>query len=284
MTLLDELGVTATAWAAPLPEGAGAGFAADELVTPASVMKIQVALAVARDIEGTRRVVLRSEGRTPGPTGIALMRDEVWMSVRDLLTLMLTISDNVATDELLGLVGIDRVNALTGGLGLARTHIDSDLRTTLDRMAAEAGFADYAAMARLEPAPPGLSETLAGTAALDPRRGSRTTARDTVELLRAVWWDPAGAPVREAMGNQLTRNRIASGFGAEVRVAAKSGGLMGLVRNEAGVVTYPDGGQFAVAVFTRRPPGAAADPARIDAGIGLVARELVGRLRGGRNG
>jgi hypothetical protein len=39
-----------------------------------------------------------------------------------------------------------------------------------------------------------------------------------------------------------------------------------------------------VAVFTRRPPGVDADPARIDAGIGLVARELVGRLRGGRNG
>jgi fatty-acyl-CoA synthase len=35
-------------------------------------------------------------------------------------------------------------------------------------------------------------------------------------------------------------------------VAAKSGGLMGIIRNEAGVVTFPDGAAYAVAVFTRK--------------------------------
>lgn len=42
---------------------------------------------------------MRSEGRTPGPIGISLMRDEVSTSVRDLVVAMLTVSDNVATDE-----------------------------------------------------------------------------------------------------------------------------------------------------------------------------------------
>jgi hypothetical protein len=49
-------------------------------------------------------------------------------------------------------------------------------------------------------------------------------------------------------------------------VAAKSGGLLGIVRNEAGVVTFPDG-------------AASTDPALIDAGIGRIARALIDRLR-----
>jgi beta-lactamase class A len=80
------------------------------------------------------------------------------------------------------------------------------------------------------------------------------------------------------MAQQLTQHRIASGFGPGVTVAAKSGGLMGLVRNEAGVVTLPDQRRYAVAVFTRSTPDTATDPARIDAGIGGIARALIDEL------
>jgi beta-lactamase class A len=81
------------------------------------------------------------------------------------------------------------------------------------------------------------------------------------------------------MHQQLTRHRIASGFGPDVRVAAKSGGLMGVVRNEAGVVTFPDGHAYAVAVFTRSDPRMQAEATSIDAGIGRVARLMVEQLR-----
>jgi beta-lactamase class A len=81
------------------------------------------------------------------------------------------------------------------------------------------------------------------------------------------------------MAGQLTRHRIASGFGPDVTVAAKSGGLMGLVRNEAGVLTFPDQQRYAVAVFTRSTPATTTDPAHIDAGIGRTARALIDELR-----
>lgn len=102
-------------------------------------------------------------------------------------------------------------------------------------------------------------------------------------LLRAIWTDRAGAPeacaaVRRAMGHQLTRHRIASGFASPVTVAAKSGGLMGIVRNEAGVVTFPDGSAYAVAVFTRSDR-ATSNAAEIDAGIGTIAALLIDQLR-----
>jgi beta-lactamase class A len=279
--MFEDLNLGGGAYAAPL-DGPGVGFAGDELVTPASVMKIQIALAGARDIaagrlNGREQRILSSSRRTPGPAGISLLQDEVRMSVRDLLSQMLTISDNVATDELIGLIGLDRVNTLTASLGLTATTIVSDLSTMLDDMAVEAGYADYLALESASPS----NAVLHPTAALDPARGSRTTAVETVRLLQSIWTsqDEAAAVVRAAMSRQLTRHRIASAFGPEVSVAAKSGGLMGLVRNEAGVVTYPNGARYAVAVFTRVTPDHPAGPGQIDAAIGQIARTLIETLR-----
>jgi beta-lactamase class A len=292
--IFAELSLTGAAYAAPV-RGDGVGTHEDELMTPASVMKIQVALAVegaiaAGVLDGSQQRVLSPQARTPGTVGISLLRDEVRMSVRDLVPQMLTISDNVATDELISIMGLGRINELTAELGLTRTQITSDLRSTLHGMAVEAGFTDFAALACHDPTVAGqpsideVRQRLDHSAALDPTRGSRTTAADTVRLLQAIWTDMAAAStacasVRSAMGQQLTRHRIASGFGPQVVVAAKSGGLMGVVRNEAGVLTFPDGQQYAVAVFTRRAPGVTSDPAHIDAGIGRIARTLIDYLR-----
>jgi beta-lactamase class A len=290
--LFEDLGVGGSAYAAPIG-GTGVGLRETEPVTPASVMKIQVALAAAEDVatgalDGRQQRLLTPQRRTPGSVGISLLRDEVRMSVRDLIWQMLTISDNTATDELITLVGLERINRLTDTLGLTGTRITSDLRTTLDDLAREAGFEDFPALAAYQPtgdpsAVQRLRQRLHDSAVLDPTRGPHTTAADTVRLLRAIWTDAAASPpacaeVRRAMAAQLTRHRIASGFGPEVTVAAKSGGLMGLVRNEAGVVTFPDGTRYAIAVFTRAAPDATTDPARIDAGIGRIARALTDHL------
>lgn len=295
--LFDDLAVTGSAYAAPI-DGSGVGFREDEPMTPASVMKIQVALAAAEAIatgalDGLDQRTLAPERRTAGPIGMSLLRDEVRMSVRDLIPQMLSISDNVATDELLSLVGLDRVNGLTTRLGLTGTRITGDLRSMLDDLAREAGFADYRAMDSHDPAagPPSIEEVrqrLHESATLDPARSSHTTAADTVRLLQVIWSDAGVSPqacatVRQAMGWQLTRHRIASGFGPDVAVAAKSGGLMGLVRNEAGVVTLPTGERYAIAVFTRNAPDPDLDPGRVDQGIGRIARALVSEIRGRRS-
>jgi beta-lactamase class A len=112
-----------------------------------------------------------------------------------------------------------------------------------------------------------------------------TTARDCVRLLRAIWHGEAGpsdacAELRGLMGRQLTRHRVAAGFPPGVSVAAKSGGLMGVVRNEVAVVRLPDGSAFAVAVFTCSDPREHADARLIDAAIGQVAAHAVDVLHG----
>ncbi len=136
--VFERLGVTCAAYAAPVAGDLGAGVRADELVTPASVTKIQVALAAESliaggFIPGSSRRLLRSRGPTPGPVGISLMRDEVSVSVRDLVVAMLTLSDNPATDELITAIGLEEVNRATSRLGLTQTAVQSDLRTMFGR-------------------------------------------------------------------------------------------------------------------------------------------------------
>lgn len=288
-------GASACWCASPIEGGVSIGQGAEVPVSPASVMKVQIALTVleAMDhgrLDGTARVTLRPESRTPGPVGLSLLADTVEMSIRDLLVPMITISDNVAADALLNAVGIEVVNDTTHRLGLTATYVVSDLQTMLNRLATELGFADYAALATHDPATQGppteeeLRAGIAGSSTLNPTDGSRTTPADMVRLLSLIWTDAAGSAyscsrVRSLMRQQLTRHRIASGFDSRYTVAAKSGGLLGVVRNEVGVITDPAGRSYAVAIFTRRQHDRPADPTKIDTAIGTLARQLVEQLQ-----
>jgi beta-lactamase class A len=271
------------------------GVRPDETVVPASVIKVLVALeAETRLADGrldpARRVVLRADGRTTGPTGISLFRDDVEVSVGDLSVLVLTISDNVCTDALLGLVGLDAVNSTAARLGLRDTVLASNLADLIDSLARDTGFADWAAFEAWSDAETDATALAAAdgrlraASALQPGSPTRTTARDMTRLLSLIWSDEAGpagacARVRWLMTRQITKERIASGFPPGVGVAAKSGALMGIVRNEIGVVTRPGEPPCAVAVFTRTErPGA--DPRAVDAAIGLVAARAIDELTG----
>ncbi len=161
------------------------------------------------------------------------------------------------------------------------------------RASDEAEGADEAACTELEAGARGTGPTgaraltdphvITRLRALDPARTNRSTPRDMTRLLGAVWRDEAcppeyGAAVRRVLGLQVWPHRLASGFPFDdVHVAGNTGSLPTL-RNEVGVVEYPDGGRFAVAVFTRTAHTAAVLPAA-DAVIGTAARIAVDALR-----
>ncbi len=62
-----------------------------------------------------------------------------------------------------------------------------------------------------------------------------------------------------------------------IQVAAKSGSLLGVIRNEVGVITMPGGRRYAAAVFTRadRPYD---NEHEINAALGTAAARAVGYL------
>jgi beta-lactamase class A len=265
---------------------------ADELVATASVFKVAVALEVFRQASAGRldpreRLRVGPEGRTPGPAGLSVFADEAELSVRDLVTMMLTVSDNAATDVLIDRVGLDRLHATLADLGLPRTVIPVTLQEELDSIAREAGFGGWAELEAADVPPDEeqrVQERMQRSAALDPRQGIRSTPRETATLLRLIWRDEAGpadacAPVRQAMARQVTRQRLALGFPRHgVQVAAKSGTWIGLIRNEAGVITMPDGRRYAAAVFTRADRQWDREH-EINAAVGAAAALAVARLR-----
>ena len=87
--------------------------------------------------------------------------------------------------------------------------------------------------------------------------GPTTTARELATLYRIIWLDQAGptevcAALRAAAGHQeLTRLALGFDDTAGVNVAGKGGRIPGIVLTDAGVITFPDGHRYAVAVFTR---------------------------------
>ncbi|WP_406528595.1 serine hydrolase [Streptomyces sp. I8-5] len=268
------------------------GLRADEPVVPASVVKVQVAPEVETwfadgRLDPREQVTLRAVGRTPGPVGISLFDDDAVLSWRDMVILMLTISDNHTTDVLLRRVGVEAVNVTAARLGLTGTVIESDLQTMLDSVGQDIGCTSWKdSVARAAGASADelarADEQLLASCALDPLRGSRTTPRDMVDLLRLIWLDQAGPVaacrrVRAVMARQLTRHRIASGFRRPVQVAVKSGSLVGVVRNEIGVISCPVGRRYAAAVFTRSRPGS--DDVAISAAVGTATARAVDALR-----
>ncbi|MFD9949010.1 serine hydrolase [Nonomuraea sp. NPDC059023] len=284
-------GLGAQIWlhARDLDTGKSVGIGENTPVVTASVFKVPVALELARqaaagEIDLTQRVTVPEEGRVPSPYGLAAHRDHVVASYRDLAQLMMVISDNVATDLVLDRVGKDRVAALLAELGLGGTAVPQNCAEILASVAQDLGTAYGDDERELSEVP---LERLRSLRALDPARTCRTTPEEITRLLAGIWREEAAVPdacalVRGWMGAQIWPHRLSSGFpGDDVVISGKTGTLP-LIRNEAGVLEFRDGGRYAVGVFTR-----AADPTpnapHLDALIGWAAAEAVAQLRGERS-
>ncbi|WP_443065886.1 serine hydrolase [Streptomyces sp. NBC_00503] len=275
-----EAGVTGRLHALDIDSGAEIDIGGDHPVVSASVHKLCLLLALyehaaAGRLDLTEQVECPPANRIAGPTGLSAMLDPVRMSLRDAAYLMMAVSDNTAADLLLERIGLDAVNDTTARLGMARTHATQTFRQLLDTIREDAGPGGAQALA--DP------HVIARLRALDPGRTNHSTPRDMTRLLSAVWRDEAcapehGAAIRRLLGLQVWPHRMASGFPFDdVHVAGKTGSLP-TVRNEVGVIEYPDGGRYAVAVFTRAANTAATLP-RADAVIGTTARLAVDSLR-----
>jgi beta-lactamase class A len=259
--------------------GREVGLLPDEPVVTASTFKVPVLLElVLQAAEGrislSDRIRVPAEGRAPGPTGLSVWQDEVELSLRDLASSMITVSDNCATDVVCEIVGLDRVQARLDAMGLTRTRIPYDCRGIFATAHEDLG-------GPFDPA--GTPEqALAGLRLLDPAQTDATTPREMSDLLGRIWRDEAGpaqacAEVRRILGLQVWPHRLTAGFPAEVSLAGKTGTLPS-AHNEVAVVTYPDGGRYAVAVFTRSSSYSLRQPL-LDRAIGEAGRIAVDALR-----
>jgi beta-lactamase class A len=295
----ERVGCTGFLHAIEVTGGAEICVGADEPVVLASVFKILVAFeffdqAHSGVLDPARSLRITPQMRTAGPTGISMFEDPVEISLRDLCRLMISISDNTATDVLLAEVTLGRVNARARACGCPLTVVESDLRTLIDGIGADLGFVDYAQLLEAQSGALGPEARERGhdavridaCAALDPTRTTRSTPREMSRLLTAIWKDEAASPqacadLRALMAQQVS-SRLARALPDQATIAAKTGSLLGRVRNEVGVITHADGRAFAVSVFTRahRPFEGVA---RIEAEMAAAAASAIESLRRGQS-
>ncbi len=255
--------------AVDLGTGEELGVHPDAPVVLASVFKVLVALefyaqADSGELDPTQIIELDPITYTAGPTGISTFKDPVRISLRDLCQLMMSISDNTATDILVRTIGLNRINARARSCGCTSTVVESDLKTLFDGIATDLGFLGYAQLAAARSGSLGPDARrksidpawVAACTALDPTtRTNRSTPRDMTRLLVSIWKGEAASPascakVRAVMGQQVN-TRLGRGLPDGATLAAKTGTFTGCIRNEIGVITHADGRAFAVAVFTR---------------------------------
>ncbi len=101
---------------------------ADEETGTASTIKVPVLIEVMRQVEAGKidletRIADSPETRTPGSGILRDLSAGIPLSVRDVATLMIIVSDNTATNMLIDLVGLDNINATMRDFGFSRTRL-----------------------------------------------------------------------------------------------------------------------------------------------------------------
>jgi beta-lactamase class A len=99
-----------------------------DVMPTASLIKVPILVAMyeaAQEgrFELTDRVQFREDQKVLGSGVLIHLTPGVEMTVRDAATLMIVISDNVATNMMIDLVGLDRINDTMAALGLERTRL-----------------------------------------------------------------------------------------------------------------------------------------------------------------
>lgn len=265
-------------------DGPEVTFGADEPVVLASVFKILVLTAFVRavaagELDPTERTTVTARYRIGG-VGTAGFADDVEVSWRDLALNMMSMSDNAATDIIYHRLGGEAVNRVITDLGLRSTRLIGCCEDLFASVVSDLGGAADSDLDELFTG--ATAEQIRALDVVQPLRTSHSTPRDVTTLLNALWTDTA-APAeacrqaRDIMALQIWPHRLTSAFPGDVRIAAKTGTLP-TWRNEAGVVTYPDGRQYAVAVFTQAASLVDRQPL-VDASIGRAAFAAVEQLR-----
>ncbi len=98
----------------------------------ASLIKVPILAEVFRRVEEEGlnlddTLVMRAEDQVPGSGVLKDLTPGTRYSLRDLSTLMITVSDNTATNLLIDYLTVDAVNALLRRLGLSQTSLERRL-------------------------------------------------------------------------------------------------------------------------------------------------------------
>lgn len=99
----------------------------------ASTVKIPIMIAIYRQIDlgelsPEQSFVLAAPDKTPGSGELQFLHDGIVLTLDDLISLMISISDNTATNMLIDLAGLDHVNATMRALGMTGSGLNRKMK------------------------------------------------------------------------------------------------------------------------------------------------------------
>ncbi|MDQ2787388.1 MAG: class A beta-lactamase-related serine hydrolase [Chloroflexota bacterium] len=216
------------------PDGATWQRFGDRKFPPASTLKIPVMVEIYRKVDAGAFSLddswtLTDDDRVIGSGVLNHMRSGATITYEDLIYLMISISDNLATDVLINTAGVEAVNRTMADLGMKNSRLGGTIRMLFDGTAAPSAATpnDYAG---------------AIAAILDGRAASAASCEAMTKMLE----------------KQQNHRRIARylppamPLTSEIRFGSKTGTTRG-VCNEAGFIMGPNG-RLIIAVYTENYP------------------------------
>ena len=206
------------------PDGTEAAWHGDHRFRAASTIKIAVMLEVFRQVERGQLsrndlVTLTDDDRVPGSGVLLHLHAGLPLTVDDLLYLMISISDNTATNLLIDLTGLDGINRTLDELGLVESRMN---RRMLGRT-------------------PG-----------DDEPENWIVPAEMARLMHLIVTDQAaspdaGAAMRDLLRTQQCQTRIARHLPDGMLWGSKTGSLPGVVNDVGFIIT--DRGTLTIACF-----------------------------------
>ncbi len=119
-----------------LVTGETANLNGDVVFPTASVFKVPVIVEFYRRVERGRisldeQILLKESDKVPGSGILKELSEGLPVSYRDLLSLMMIVSDNTATDLIVKKVGFDNINNTMDAFGLKKTRVNRYCRQIL---------------------------------------------------------------------------------------------------------------------------------------------------------
>jgi beta-lactamase class A len=233
---------------------------ADETMDTMSVIKIPLMVEVFQQIEDgefavTDRVTLKETDKRPG-TGVLRSLDAgASLTIKDLITLMIIVSDNSATDLLFEKVGgPEPVNALMRSYGLDTIKATGPSSAWF---AALSQRGDAAAFHREGKTPYGLA-----------------SPRDMTKLLEKIHRGEAVSKSASEQMLQILRGQVYSSrlpkYVTGFRVPHKTGDFLPHIGNDVGILESPDR-HIVISVFTAHHTGVGAS---LEDGIARIAEQV----------
>lgn len=284
-SITENSGAEMAVSALHLESGQRADVDADRIYPLCSVLKIPVLVEAFRQIEAGRFALHDRWELTTAeknlPSGILVFFDDgLAPTVKDLLTLMIIISDNTATDMVMHRLGEGSVTAAMHSLGLTDIHVPLTIRELFDDLLPSSDpTQDMLALATAPRNRTGVSYSLG------PDNDTGTTAALT-ELLARIWRGEvvsraACDAMLEILLKQQLNDRLPRYLPPGTPCAHKTGTLPG-IRNDSGIIYAGENSHVAVTVFSRWDDEAVSDdpiarseqPIAIDAAFGRIGRLL----------